>query len=80
MKCVKNGAGEIRRVQNDQAESLIGKGWNYCQKSEWKAKGSKHEPVAPIEEDVIKVKKVKKSKEQRAKERAEKAGKPVESK
>jgi hypothetical protein len=85
MKCIKNAKGEIRRVENDQAEGLIGKGWNYCPKSEWKAKGAKvqAETDTTVTLALKKAKKVKKTKEERATERklklAEKAGVPTES-
>lgn len=52
MKCIKNGAGQIRRVSDSEAEQLVfgyriekGKrvptatgGWSYCSKKEWKDK------------------------------------------
>jgi hypothetical protein len=36
MKCVKNKAGEVRRVTNEEAWKLESKGWSYISKSEWK--------------------------------------------
>lgn len=38
MKCVKNQHGEIKRVQDDVAETMVAEGWAYCPKSEWKEK------------------------------------------
>lgn len=85
MKCIKSGSGEIRRVTDDQAQGLVGKGWNYCPKQEWKDKGSKQEAAVTdttITAALKKAKKAKKSKEERAAERkaklAEKAGVPTE--
>ena len=37
MKCVKTKAGEVQRVENDAAESLVrGGGATFVPKSEWK--------------------------------------------
>ena len=37
MKCIKNiGSGEIRRVENKEAFSRVGFGWEFIPKSEWK--------------------------------------------
>ena len=37
MKCIKKH-GEIKRVNDNQAETMVKEeGWNYCPKSEWKA-------------------------------------------
>jgi len=38
MKCVKNGT-VIKRVSNEVAAYLVGKGWTYVAKSEWKLAG-----------------------------------------
>ena len=38
MKCVKNGT-VIKRVSNDVAAFLVGKGWSYISKAEWKLAG-----------------------------------------
>ena len=44
MKCVQNTlTKEIKRVSNERAEELVGKGWNFVPKSQWKgAPGTSH--------------------------------------
>lgn len=52
MKTIKlnnNGSIEIKRVEDSEAVVLLGKGWIYCPKKEWKArqpKSSKSEAKA----------------------------------
>lgn len=42
MKCIEKD-GEIKRVSDRRAAVLVGQGWVYCPKSEWKARRSVHE-------------------------------------
>jgi hypothetical protein len=37
MKCIVNTDRSVKRVRDFVAEGLIGKGWEYCAKTEWKA-------------------------------------------
>ena len=36
MKCVKNNDGNIRRVKDEMADTLVKMGWGYCSKQAWK--------------------------------------------
>jgi hypothetical protein len=38
MKTLQSKSGEIRRVKNQEAETLAKLGWKYVPKSEWKKK------------------------------------------
>ena len=40
MKCIKN-KDEMRRVRDDEAIEMVKKGWQYCKKSEYKARNGK---------------------------------------
>lgn len=68
MKCIKNGKGEIRRVEDSIATSMVANGdWKYCPKSDWKAKKGNRvsetaAPVIPIEKKEKTNKKSKKNK------------------
>jgi len=53
MKCVKKG-GEIQRVTDERASTMVKSGWAYCPKSEWKttsrnATGGKKAQKVPAE-------------------------------
>lgn len=38
MKCIKNlKTGTIMRVENNQANNMVGSTWSYVSKSEWKS-------------------------------------------
>jgi hypothetical protein len=57
MKCIKNiGSGEIRRVENKEAFSRVGFGWEFIPKSEWKAVTRTSKSDKPSEEKTKKVK------------------------
>lgn len=54
MKCLKNDKNEVKRVSEEHALELLGKGWKFCPKSEWK-KDRKPVVVAsvPVPDEVI---------------------------
>jgi len=43
MKCVKLADGKIRRVTNEEAETLVQHGASFCPKKQWKANRPKKE-------------------------------------
>lgn len=57
MKCIKNiGSGEIRRVENKEAFSRVGFGWEFIPKSEWKVERGTPKSDEPSERKTKKVK------------------------
>ena len=54
MKCLKNAkTGNIIRVDDKQADQLVGREWKYVSKDEWKKTTRKPEPVVEAVNDQI---------------------------
>ena len=66
MKCIKNSkTGTIIRVEDNQANNMVGNTWSYVSKSEWKATTRKPEPepvVVEVKEETIAEKQLKRKK------------------
>ena len=65
MKCIKKGE-DIKRVEDSRATKMVDQGWTYCDKSDWKKKGSK------VAKEDMPVESVKKEKTSNKKEKKEK--------
>lgn len=63
MKCIKNAkTGNIIRVDDNQANNMVGNTWSYVSKSEWKAVTRKPMPVIEVKEETISEKQLKRKK------------------
>ena len=65
MKCIKNKkTGNVIRVENQQAENMVGMTWEYTSKSEWKlqARKPKAEEKVEVVEETISEKQLKRKK------------------
>ena len=65
MKCIKNKkTGNIIRVENQQAENMVGMTWEYTSKSEWKLQTRKPKAEEKLEvvEETISEKQLKRKK------------------
>ena len=66
MKCIKNSkTGTIIRVENNQANNMVGNTWSYVTKSEWKLATRKSVPepvVVEVKEETIAEKQLKRKK------------------
>jgi len=63
MKCLKNAkTGTIIRVDDNQANNMVGNTWSYVSKSEWKTTTRKPEPVVEVKEETISEKQLKRKK------------------
>ena len=65
MKCLKNPkTGNIIRVDDKQANNMVGKEWQFVSKTEWKSLSRKPEPVIEVkaEEPTISEKQLKRKK------------------
>ena len=65
MKCLKSAkTGNIIRVDDKQADQMVGREWQFVSKTEWKAATRKPEPVAEEtkEEPTISEKQLKRKK------------------
>jgi hypothetical protein len=65
MKCLKNPkTGNIIRVDDKQADNIVGREWKFVSKTEWKSASRKPEPVieAKTEEPTISEKQLKRKK------------------
>ena len=56
MKCVKSG-DVIKRVNEDEASTLVKSGWEYCPKSQYKAYKGIGKPTNVVEDENVVVKK-----------------------
>ena len=56
MKCLKNAkTGNIIRVDDKQANQLVGREWQFVSKTEWKSLTRKPEPVVVVEAETEKL-------------------------
>lgn len=64
MKCLKNAkTGNIIRVDDKQANNMVGSTWSYISKTEWKLATRKPEPVVEVKtEETISEKQLKRKK------------------